>query len=92
MFKVSAILLFISFTSGFNTSLPYNAFDGCKEYRIDGQYIYKEAFSILGLKNNRPYDNEVFRMKFYVLTDRDANIMISNEQKSQTNDRVYEIG
>lgn len=89
--KVSLIFLIINFVFAFNANLPYSAFNGCREYRIDGQYIYKDAFNIKNFRNNRPYDNEIFRMKFYVLTDRDANIMISNVEKVQDNEPVYEI-
>ncbi|KAL5274377.1 hypothetical protein ACFFRR_000858 [Megaselia abdita] len=91
MIGIFTALFLIKLVSGFDTNLPYSAFNECKEYRVDGQYVYKDSFNIHGLKNNRPYDNEVFRMKFYVLTDRDANIMISNERKVQNNDNAYEI-
>lgn len=90
--QLLSVLFTVSAVFAYNMNLPYSAFNGCKEYRIDGQYLYRDAFTILGLKNNRPYDNEVFRMKLYVFAEKDANILISNEQQVQDNDRAYEIG
>lgn len=76
----------------YNTNLSLNAFLQCKEYQIDGEYKYREAFAIRDLKNNQPFENEVFRMKFYVFARSDAHILITNETSVHIGDPAYEIG
>lgn len=76
----------------YNRNISINAFSQCKEYQIDGEYKYKEAFEIDQMKNNQPYDNEIFRLKFFVFTRNDAHILISNEPSIHIGDPAYEIG
>lgn len=87
------ILLFcVNSISAFNANLPYSVLSQCKEYQIDEGYNYKDAFAISDLKNNKPFENEIFRMKFYVFTTNDAHMLITNEPKAQVGDPAYEIG
>lgn len=94
--KLSGFLLlsltFFFSSEAFNRNLPYKQLTECKEYQIQGQYLYRDSFTILDFKNNKPYENEIFRLKFYVLTRNDAHIMITNEPEAQGGDPVYEIG
>lgn len=78
--------------SAYNENISLSVFSQCKEYQIDGQYKYREAFTILDMKNNKPYENEIFRLKFYVFTKQDAHILISNEPKVHIGEPAYEIG
>lgn len=76
----------------YNANISLSLLLECKEYQIDDQYKYRDAFTILDMKNNKPYENEIFRLKFYVFTKADAHILISNEPKVHPEDPAYEIG
>lgn len=86
------LLIYVKFSIGFNSNIPFNVFSECKEYQIDGDYNYRDAFAISNMKNNKPYENEIFRLKFYVFTRNDAHILITNEPRAQVGDPAYEIG
>lgn len=94
--KLSAFVLLLltclSSNQAFNPNLSYKRLTECKEYQIQGQYLYRDSLTISDFKNNKPYDNEIFRLKFYVLTRNDAHIMITNEPGAQGGDAVYEMG
>lgn len=76
----------------YNANLSLSLLSKCKEYQIDDKYKYRDASTILDMKNNRPFENEIFRLKFYVFTKQDAHILISNEPKVHIGDPAYEIG
>lgn len=76
----------------FNVNIPYSALSQCKEYRIEDGYIYREPFNISSMENNKPFSNEIFRLKFYVLTKNDAHLLITNLPKVQIQEPAYEIG
>lgn len=82
----------ISFCAAFNPKLPYSVLSECKEYFAGEFSNYDDAFAISDMKNNKPFENEIYRMKFYVFTRHNAHILITNEPKAQTNDAAYEIG
>lgn len=76
----------------YNANLSLDVLSQCQEYQIDGEYKYREAFEIMDMKNNKPYENEVFRLKFYVFTLSYAHILISNQSSVDIGDPAYEIG
>lgn len=92
MFFALLITSVLSSTQAYNTNLSYSVLSECKEYQIDGQYKYRDAFTILDMKNNKPFENEIFRLKLYVFTKQDAHILISNEPKVHKGESAYEIG
>lgn len=86
------LLICVKSIYAFNPNLSYKDFAGCKEYQIDEGYNYKDAFVISDMKNNKPFENEIFRMKFFVFTRNDAHLLITNEPRAQVGDPSYEIG
>lgn len=91
VFKVIFLFSIIGLTFGYNRTLPYSALDGCKEHRIEKGYVYT-TFRISELKNNKPLENQVLRLKFYVFCHNDGHIMLSSEPNAQIGDNAYEIG
>uniref|UniRef100_T1GCQ2 Farnesoic acid O-methyl transferase domain-containing protein n=1 Tax=Megaselia scalaris TaxID=36166 RepID=T1GCQ2_MEGSC len=91
MFFALLITSVLSSTQAYNTNLSYSVLSECKEYQIDGQYKYRDAFTILDMKNNKPFENEIFRLKLYVFTKQDAHILISNEPRVHKGESAYEI-
>lgn len=91
MFKILLVSSLLGLTFAYNRTLPYSALDGCKEHRIEKGYDYT-TFRISELENNKPFDNEVIRLKFYVFCNNDGHLLISNEPNVQRGDRAYEIG
>uniref|UniRef100_A0A1A9V5D9 Neurotransmitter-gated ion-channel ligand-binding domain-containing protein n=1 Tax=Glossina austeni TaxID=7395 RepID=A0A1A9V5D9_GLOAU len=66
----------------------------CKHYAIPATrgYVYTDFFHIRGMNNNKLAANELLHLKFYVMTARDAHILLSVTDHPRLLDRVYEIG
>uniref|UniRef100_A0A1A9ZGK1 Neurotransmitter-gated ion-channel ligand-binding domain-containing protein n=1 Tax=Glossina pallidipes TaxID=7398 RepID=A0A1A9ZGK1_GLOPL len=66
----------------------------CKHYAIPATrgYVYTDFFHVRGMNNNKLAANELLHLKFYVMTARDAHILLSVTDHPRLLDRVYEIG
>lgn len=66
----------------------------CRHYTIPSNrgYNYADFFHIHKLDNNKMAPNELLHLKFYVMTARDAHILLSVNDHPKLMDRVYEIG
>lgn len=66
----------------------------CRHYNIPmiRGYNYADFFHIPHMKNNKLAENELLHLKFYVMTARDAHILLSATDHPRLLDRVYEIG
>lgn len=76
----------------YNVDIPYSVLSKCKEYSIEEGYNYRKPFNISAMENNKPFSNEIFRLKFYVFTRNDAHLLITNLPKVQIYEPGYEIG
>lgn len=90
--RVYILLINVNTIIAFNVDLPYSVLSQCKEYRIDDDYSYRDPFNISAMQNNKPFNNEIFRLKFYVFTRNDAHLLITNLPKVQVKEPAYEIG
>lgn len=66
----------------------------CRHYSIPNNrgYNYAEFFHVHNLNNNNLANAELLHLKFYVMTARDAHILLSVTDRPKLMDRVYEIG
>lgn len=93
---VCGILLI--FVNGVKADLKYNVslaqMDTCRHYSIpiNRGYNYADFFHIHNMNNNKLKENELLHLKFYVMTARDAHILLSVTDHPRLMDRVYEIG
>jgi len=102
MFKFNFILsvLYILLYDFVNHSAAFNKYNvtlsqlgTCKEYDIKGTgYVYKDFFYIRTLNNTRTKTNEKLHLKFYVMTNMDAHILLTNTDSPRLTSKVYEIG
>ena len=79
---------------GFNRyNVSFAHLSTCKEYDLLGTgYGFKDFFPAHSLNNSQLRDNEALHLKFYVMTDMDAHILLSVTHHPRLFDRVYEIG
>lgn len=79
-------------------ALKYNVslsqMETCHHYLIPETrgYVYLDFFHVPSLRNNRLANDELLHLKFYVMTSRDAHILLSVNNQPRLFDRVYEIG
>ncbi|XP_065367779.1 acetylcholine receptor subunit beta-type acr-3 [Calliphora vicina] len=75
----------------YNVSLAQ--MDTCRHYTIPNNrgYSYADFFHIPNLNNNKVANTELLHLKFYVMTARDAHILLAVNNRPKLNDRVYEI-
>ncbi|XP_061401757.1 neuronal acetylcholine receptor subunit beta-4 [Musca vetustissima] len=75
----------------YNVSLAQ--MDTCRHYTIpmNRGYNYADFFHLTHLKNNKLADNELLHLKFYVMTARDAHILLSSTDQPRSKDKVYEV-
>ena len=91
-------ILFIALPNGVIANFKYNVsleqMATCHQYIIPNNrgYNYLDFFHIPNLNNNKLKDTELLHLKFYVMTSRDAHILLSVTDHPRLNDRVYEIG
>lgn len=81
-----------------NGALKYNVslsqMETCQHYLIPETrgYVYLDFFHLPQLRNNKLASDELLHLKFYVMTSRDAHILLSANDQPRLFDRVYEIG
>lgn len=91
-------ILFIALPNGVNANFRYNVsleqMATCHQYIIPNNrgYNYLDFFHIRNLNNNKLKDTELLHLKFYVMTARDAHVLLSVTDRPTLSDRVYEIG
>ncbi|KAI9583015.1 neuronal acetylcholine receptor subunit alpha-3 [Glossina fuscipes] len=77
----------------FKYNVSLSQMETCKHYAIPATrgYVYTDFFHIRGMNNNKLAANELLHLKFYVMTARDAHILLSVTDHPRLLDRVYEI-
>lgn len=79
-------------------ALKYNVslsqMETCHHYLIPETrgYVYLDFFHVPFLRHNKLANDELLHLKFYVMTSRDAHILLSVNNQPRLFDRVYEIG
>ncbi|KAM7342262.1 neuronal acetylcholine receptor subunit NtR [Cochliomyia hominivorax] len=82
-----------SIKADFKYNISLAQMDTCRHYSIPNNrgYNYADFFHITKLDNNKLAPNELLHLKFYVMTARDAHILLSVTDRPSLMDRVYEI-
>ncbi|XP_037955761.1 acetylcholine receptor subunit beta-type unc-29 [Teleopsis dalmanni] len=87
---LSLNLVTLSSASKYNIS--FAKLESCTEYDIIRTgYVYKDFFLVHNLNNNDIETHERLHLMFYVLTPKDAHILLSVTEHPREMDRVYEI-
>ncbi|XP_037822468.1 neuronal acetylcholine receptor subunit beta-4 [Lucilia sericata] len=91
---VGIVLFYIN---GVKADFKYNVslaqMHTCRHYSIPNNrgYSYADFFHIPQLNNNKLAKTELLHLKFYVMTARDAHILLAVNERPKLMDRVYEI-
>ncbi|XP_055837522.1 uncharacterized protein LOC129905915 isoform X2 [Episyrphus balteatus] len=73
-------------------NISYAQLDTCKEYTIaSGYYKYKDFFQISSMNNTKLEDDQRLHLKFFVMTRKDAHILLSEFENQSYSDPFYEI-
>ncbi|KAH8283455.1 hypothetical protein KR018_002519, partial [Drosophila ironensis] len=73
-------------------NVSFAQLDTCNSYEIrEAGYAYRDFFVVHSLDNKQLREGERLHLKFYVLTSKDAHILLSVAKQPRSNDRVYEI-
>lgn len=94
-FSGLVIVVCLSLVQGdFKYNVSLSQMETCKHYAIPATrgYVYTDFFHVRGMNNNKLAANELLHLKFYVMTARDAHILLSVTDHPRLLDRVYEIG
>uniref|UniRef100_A0A1I8PJ48 Neurotransmitter-gated ion-channel ligand-binding domain-containing protein n=1 Tax=Stomoxys calcitrans TaxID=35570 RepID=A0A1I8PJ48_STOCA len=96
VFHILVALMTLSFdltAADFKYNVSLTQMATCHHYVIPMSrgYNYADFFHVQKLKNNKLADNEVLHLKFYVMTARDAHILLSVTDHPRLVDKVYEI-
>ncbi|XP_067633482.1 neuronal acetylcholine receptor subunit beta-4 [Eurosta solidaginis] len=98
LYNSSALVLFLTVIFTVQTvAKKYNVtlaqMDNCKELYLHSNsgYAYRQFFHIHKMANNKFDANERLHLKFYVLADMDAHILLATNDKPRSKDRVYEV-
>uniref|UniRef100_A0A1B0B0Q0 Farnesoic acid O-methyl transferase domain-containing protein n=1 Tax=Glossina palpalis gambiensis TaxID=67801 RepID=A0A1B0B0Q0_9MUSC len=77
----------------FKYNVILSQMETCTHYAIPATrgYVYTDFFHIRGMNNNKLAANELLHLKFYVMTARDAHILLSVTDRPRLLNRVYEI-
>ncbi|XP_055836810.1 uncharacterized protein LOC129905363 [Episyrphus balteatus] len=96
--KIYQIITLFAILFGFDIgdankfNISYSHLDTCKEYTILSLHRkYKDYFQISSMKNRELEDNQRLHLKFYVMTQKDAHILLSEFENQSYSDPVYEI-
>lgn len=84
------VVLLIAPVLSYNKHIPYSELLKCKEFQGPADYNYQQFFDIIKFDNNKPSNGEVFRIKLYVLSTRDAWILLSSS--ANLTEEAHEIG
>uniref|UniRef100_A0A1A9WIU0 Neurotransmitter-gated ion-channel ligand-binding domain-containing protein n=1 Tax=Glossina brevipalpis TaxID=37001 RepID=A0A1A9WIU0_9MUSC len=93
-FSGLVIVIFLSLVQGdFKYNVSLSQMETCKHYAIPATrgYVYTDFFHVRTMNNNKLAANELLHLKFYVMTARDAHILLSVTDHPRLLDRVYEI-
>lgn len=74
----------------FNAHISYNDLLECKEFHVNSGYKYTQFFDISKFENNNPGRNEIFRIKFYIMANKDMWILLTPGTNLTQN--AHEIG
>ncbi|XP_073847024.1 neuronal acetylcholine receptor subunit NtR [Musca autumnalis] len=90
---ISAVVLVGQAKADFKYNVSLAQMDTCRHYTIplNRGYNYAHFFHLPQLKNNKLADNELLHLKFYVMTARDAHILLASTDHPRLMDKVYEI-
>ncbi|XP_068146061.1 neuronal acetylcholine receptor subunit beta-3 [Drosophila tropicalis] len=73
-------------------NISFAQLDECQTYFITAtSYAYNDFFKVNKLNNNNVTDNTRLHLKFYVIANMDAHILLTVIDRPRPNDAVYEV-
>lgn len=71
------VIFLIAPALAFNEHISYSEFLNCKEFRSPANSRYEtQYFSIKSFENNKPTENDFFRIKFFILASTNVSITL----------------
>ncbi|XP_053683435.1 uncharacterized protein LOC128733695 [Sabethes cyaneus] len=94
MWLSAIIMLFQLFDFGYSESkynVSYADLDKCKQYNAVSGYNYHTFFKLEELENHSLDNETVINLRLFVITSKDAHILLSDIESATADAQVYEI-